>query len=103
MNQVHSVARNLTATVVGGLCDDRGCRGGVAVAACGDVGIEAHQGVVDEQCIVHVASRRADVHHHLRGGDLGYAGHLLAEPVEGGNACRGVLKLMLIQWLFECW
>ena len=96
MNQVHSVCRNLATTLICGLCDDCCCRGCVAVAARCDACIKTLQSIVDEQRIVHVATRRADVHHNVCGVNLGYACHLLAECLEGSYTRCGVLELILL-------
>ena len=63
VDQVEGIGRNFAAALAGGLRDDGGGRGGVAVAAGRDAARELAQSVVDEQRVVDVAARRANVDH----------------------------------------
>ena len=96
VNQIEGVRRDFAAPFRGRLRDDRRGRGRVAVAAGGDACRQLPQGVVDQQGVVHVAARRADVDHHFRGFDPGDALQGLAETLVGRHPGFGVVELPLL-------
>jgi hypothetical protein len=59
------------------------------------VGSGTPQGFVNQEGIVHIAPRRADVNHHLTLLDGGYALQRLAKALVGGYALIGVVELPL--------
>ena len=95
VDQIEGVGRELAAARRCGLSDDRGRRGGIAVAAGGDATPERTEGVVNEQRVVHVAARRSDVHDHLRGADPADLFHRSAETLPGGDLAGSGVELFL--------
>ena len=95
VHQVERPCRDFAPSFRCGLCDERRGRGHVAVAAGGHFGVERRQRVVDQQRVVHVAARRADVDHHLRGVERCDARHRVAELFVGGHAVVGRCELPL--------
>nr|DAF45440.1 MAG TPA: hypothetical protein [Siphoviridae sp. ctBLh2] len=95
VDQVEGVGRDFAASGRGGLCDDRRGRGRVSVTAGGDAPRKGPEGVVNQQGVVHVASRRADLDDHLRALDPGDAPERLPEPFVGGHPAVGCLELPL--------
>ena len=75
VDQVEGVGRYFAASLRCGLCDDCGRRSRIAVAAGDDVSVERREGLVDQQGVVYVAARRADIDDDFRGVDF-------AQPVE---------------------
>ena len=67
----------------------------VAIAACCDVCTCRAQRLVDEQRIVHIATRRADVYHDLRVANVGDARHTLLESLIGSHTTLRVVELPL--------
>jgi len=53
---------------------------------------------VDQECVVDVAARRADVDHDLRGVDPGDALHRVAELLVGCDARFGLVELPLFRY-----
>ncbi len=93
VDQVERIGRDLAASFARRLGDDRRRRGRVAVAAGRDAAVDAAQGVVDQQGVVHVAARRADVDYHFRRFDFADARHRFTKPVVGRDPLFGFVEL----------
>ena len=96
VDQVEGVGRDFAASLRCRLRNDRRRRGRVAVAAGGDACRKLPQGVVDQQCVVHVAARRTNVDHDLRAFDLRDAPQGAAEAFVGRHPRFGVVELPLL-------
>ena len=101
VDQVEGVRRDLAAPLVRSLRYDRRGRSRIAVAACGDTRPERPQRLVYEQRVVHVASRRADVHYYGRRRYLRYARHLAAELLVGRNPALVAAELPLLGYAYR--
>ena len=58
--------------------------------------VPVEQSIVDEQRIVHIATRRADVHDHVCGRHACDALNLTTEGLEGGHTLLALFELMLL-------
>ena len=101
VDQVEGVRRDLAAALVRSLRYDRRGRSRIAVAACGDTRPERPQRLVYEQRVVHVASRRADVHYYGRRRYLRYARHLAAELLVGRHPALIAAELPLLGYAYR--
>ena len=75
------------------LCHDGGSRGGIAIAAGGDMSTRSTQRLVDKHGIVDIATRRAYIHTDIGVAQVGNARHTLLEPLIGSNAVLVVVEL----------
>lgn len=93
---VEGVGRYFAASLRCGLCDDCGRRSRIAVAAGDDVSVERREGLVDQQGVVYVAARRADIDDDFRGVDFAQPVEAVPEFFVGGYARRGLVELPLL-------
>ena len=96
VDQVEGVGRYFAASLRCGLCDDCGRRSRIAVAAGDDVSVERREGLVDQQGVVYVAARRADIDDDFRGVDFAQPVEAVPEFFVGGYARRGLVELPLL-------
>ena len=96
VDQIEGIGRQETAPLRRRLGDDRRSRGRIAVTAGRDPRRKLPERVVDQQRVVHVAARRADVDHHLRGLDLRNAPQGVAETLVGRHPGVRLFELPLL-------
>ena len=68
----------------------------IAVAAGDDVSVERREGFVDQQGVVYVAARRADIDDDFRSVDFAQPVEAVPEFFVGGYARRGLVELPLL-------